>query len=262
MLVPDHGLAACCASAPLQVWPYLKPLRKWIKRQQRSNPDEPWDMPVMMTPPAQQQQQQRERKGQKQQRNKAADDELWDMPVMTTPPSQQQQQDRKGGERQQRNNNGDGMWDMPVIGTPLSQQQQRGAAASGPQLSPLQQLVQGERRSSGGGSPKHTLHMQFHEAAIVQARQQAAVSTGPRLVPPSAGAGVSAAGSARPTLELPASGPLARLFGGAQAQTSGADGSPNLLAATPGSFTFNRQPILHALNSQGAPLRYQISGRG
>jgi hypothetical protein len=191
------------------------------------------------------------------------------MPVMTTPPSQQQQRqqqqhDRKGGDRQQRNNNGDGLWDMPVINTPLSQQQQqRGAGASGPQLSPLQQLVQGER-SGGGGSPKHTLHMAFHEAAIAQARQQAAVSTGPQLAPPSAGPGarVGPAGSARPAQELPASSPLAKLFGGAQAQAPRADSSPNLLAAAPGSFTFNRQPILHALNSQVAPLRHQISGRG
>jgi serine/threonine-protein kinase PknG len=32
------------------VWPYLKPLRKWIRKQQRDNPE--WDMPAAATPGA------------------------------------------------------------------------------------------------------------------------------------------------------------------------------------------------------------------
>lgn len=299
------------------MWPYLKPLRKWIKKRQLTNPEGLWDMPVVTTPPGQQQQhyqqqhqvpqqhsqpkrgqrqqgadpndlwdmpvtatppsQQRENSQKKGQRQQAADpSDLWDMPAMTTPLSQQQQQrekSQKKGKKQQRND-ADGLWDMPVIDTPASQQQQqqRGAVSAG-QMSPLQQVAQSERRS-GGGSPKHALHLQFHEAAIAQAKQTAAVSTGPQLAPVKATAQAPAPAAAttpaamlggagsRSMHDIPASGTLAKLFGNAVTQKSRAASSGDLLSCTPGTFTFNRQPILHALNCQGVALRQQISGRG
>jgi hypothetical protein len=259
---------------PAQVWPYLKPLRKWIKKQQLTNPEGLWDMPVITTPPHQQQKQQqqpcsqlREKKGQKQQQQQRSNGEdLWDMPVITTtPPSQPQQQREKQGHQQQRNNAADGLWDMPVMATHPSQQRPGNSA----QLSPLpqiQQLAHSERRSGGGGSPKHTLHMQFHEAAIAQARQQSAFSTGPQLAAPSPATAVGNPSSqaAVSMHEVPSGGPLAKLFGNVMAHKpqSQPANSNDLLACTPGTFTFNRQQIMHALNSPVVALRHQISGRG
>lgn len=253
---------------PAQVWPYLKPLRKWIKKQQFTNPEGLWDMPVITTPPHQQQKQQqqprsqqREKKGQKQQQRSNGED-LWDMPVITTPPSQQQQRENPG-QKQQRNNTADGLWDMPVMATPPSQQRPGGSAQPSP-LPQVQQLAHSERRSGGGGSPKHTLHMQFHEAAIAQARQQSAVSTGPQLAAPSPATAVGHPSSqtAVGTHELASGGPLAKLFGNAMAHKPQPASSNDLLACTPGTFTFNRQQIMHALNSPVVALRHQISGRG
>jgi hypothetical protein len=239
------------------VWPYLKPLRKWIKKQQRGTSDGMWDMPPAMTPPPAQ---------HKQQRNNPED--LWNMPpVMGTPPPQQkqQQQNRFQQKPKQQRNKPDELWDMPpVVGTPLQQQES-------PLPQQVQQLAASERRSGNGGSPKHMLHASFHEAALAQARQRAEVSTGPRLGPGGTG---PTCGAAR-ALELSASNtePLAKFFGGAVPQQGRADNSSNnsargadALSCSPGNFTFKRQPILHALagpaGPMAAPLRVQISGRG
>ena len=246
-----------------QVWPYLKPLRKWIKRQQRGTQEGLWDMPQTATPPAQQQQ-----GGRKQRSNQ---DGLWDMPPIMPNPQQQQPQKQQSGKKQPRSQQ-DGLWDMPQ--TTPSPMQQRGAA-NGAQMSPLpqqvQQLAQSERRSGGGGSPKHTLHAQFHEAAIAQARQQAAVSSGPQLPAgggPVAAAPVAAGGAGTFSgHELGSGRSLAKLFGSSNSSAAAreAASSNDLLSCSPGKFTFNRQQILHALNSPagpGVPLRHQITGRG
>lgn len=302
-----------CAAA-VQVWPYLKPLRKWIKRQQRNNPEGMWDMPQMPTPPAQQQQQQ----GGKKQRNNNQDG-LWDMPPVASTPLQQQKQpggkkqhnssqdglwdmppvaatplqQQQGGRKQ--HNNQDGLWDMPPVATtPLQQQkpqsgkkqqrnqqdglwdmppvintQQRSAAPAGsksPLPQPVQQLTQNERRSGGGGSPKHALHLSFHEAAIAQARQQqlpaVISSTTPAVISSTAQV---AAPVTRSPHELGTSVPLARLFGGTVVQNGRVNSSSDLLVESAGNFTFNRQQILHALSSatgQMVVVRHPISGRG
>lgn len=203
------ALATLCVLSAVQVWPYLKPLRKWIRKQQRNNPEGLWDMP-QITPPAQQR-------------------------------------------------------EMHV--TPLG-------SSSGAHLSPLpqhvQQLAQLDRRS-GTGSPKHMLHSQFHEAAIAQARQQAAVSSGPQLPPPGAAASPMDLGAGASISSRQGSGvsrPLAQLFAAAATQqgppNSSSGTSIDVHATGPGSFTFNRQSILHALASPAvvaAPIRQQISGR-
>jgi hypothetical protein len=44
-----HSVSVCC-----QVWPYMKPLRRWIKKRQYNNPT--WDMPVSNSTPEQAQQ--------------------------------------------------------------------------------------------------------------------------------------------------------------------------------------------------------------
>jgi hypothetical protein len=229
-------------------------------------------MPVSTTPPHQQQTQQqqprslpRDKKGQKQQQQRSNGEDLWDMPVITTPPSQQQQHREKQGHKQQHHSAADGLWDMPVMAVPPAQQRPGGPA----QLSPLpqiQQLAHGERRSGGGGSPKHTLHMQFHEAAIAQARQQSAVSTGPQLAAPSPAPALGNPGNQGVVSmhEVVTGGPLAKLFGTTMAHKPQPQAATrnDLLACTPGTFTFNRQQIMHALNSPVVALRHPISGRG
>lgn len=235
-LMPMVSQPTCVSAAAVQVWPYLKPLRKWIKKQQRGKqPDGVWDMPQILTTPTPQQ----------QQRGKQPDD-LWDMPqILTTPTPQQQQREQARG--------GNGSLLQPV----MSQQ--------------VQQLAHSERRS-GTGSPKYMQHHQFHEAAIAQARQQAAVSTGTLPAPsipvgttPSAGrSGGSATGASSSTQDISCS-PLVKLFGSATVARVGS--SNDMLSSSPGqAFKFNRQPILHALTSPagaaGVPLRHQISGRG
>lgn len=53
-----HTSAVVSAAAAIvcrfQIWPYMKPLRKWIRRQQYNHPS--WDMPVTSTTPEQPQQ--------------------------------------------------------------------------------------------------------------------------------------------------------------------------------------------------------------
>jgi len=244
-----HVRCAASSSLSAQVWPYLKPLRKWIKKQ-RSKPEGLWDMPqASAAPQLQQQQQQWEPRTTGMGGSKS--DGLWDMPQASAAPQLQQQQ-------QQWETRTTGMGGTGVQHSPLPHQ--------------MQQLAHSERRSgTGTGSPKHMLHQAFHEAAIAQSRQQPAVGT----LPPAAGASAAAAapgvsvnggGGAFNQQDMVVSGPLVKLFGGAAVRKFSSSSSSGALSCSPGGFTFNRQPILHALAGPACvaavPYRQQISGRG